>query len=298
MTFPIELFILFGVSVLCSSIGLYKFIYFISIGYGLSIAGCGSILLILHSGEMPWLIRCLCIILIVYGLRLAAYLAVREKGNGTYRRHMDDQVSDGSQDMGVKIMIWFCCAVLYAMMVSPICYRIMRGIAQMEEAAIAAGAAEAQATDASKISIVTGLDAWTLDASIWIGAGLMALGLILEWASDVSKNRQKKKYPGEVCRRGLYRIVRCPNYFGELVMWTGVLVSGVTSFETVGQWIIAGLGYLGIVFVMFSGTRRLEIRQNRTYGNDPAYRRYVKRVPIIIPFLPLYSVERWKWLVF
>ena len=30
---------------------------------------------------------------------------------------------------------------------------------------------------------------------------------------------------------------------------------------SVGQWIIAALGYMGIVYVMFSGARRLELRQ-------------------------------------
>ena len=35
------------------------------------------------------------------------------------------------------------------------------------------------------------------------------------------------------------------------------------------QWLIAGIGYAGIVFVMFSGARRLELRQNAAYGSYP-----------------------------
>ena len=48
---------------------------------------------------------------------------------------------------------------------------------------------------------------------------------------------------------------------------------------------------------MFGGARRLEIRQNKSYGDDPEYRRYVATTPIMIPFVPLYSVEKYKWLV-
>ena len=96
---------------------------------------------------------------------------------------------------------------------------------------------------------------------------------------------------------GLYRLVRCPNYLGEMVFWTGVLVSGIDALQGVGQWVMALIGYVGIVFVMFSGARRLEIRQNKNYGKDPEYQQYVKTVPILLPFIPLYSVEKYKWLI-
>ena len=42
--------------------------------------------------------------------------------------------------------------------------------------------------------------------------------------------------------------------------------------------------------------RRLEIRQNKNYGQDPEYQAYVKSVPILLPFIPLYSVEKYKFL--
>lgn len=61
--------------------------------------------------------------------------------------------------------------------------------------------------------------------------------------------------------------------------------------------ILALLGCLGIIFVMFSVTRRLEIRQNKNYGNDPEYQKHVKTVPVLVPFIPLYSVEKYKFLI-
>ena len=36
------------------------------------------------------------------------------------------------------------------------------------------------------------------------------------------------------------------------------------------------IGYIGIVFVMFSGARRLEIRQDKNYGEDKEYKKYKK----------------------
>jgi steroid 5-alpha reductase family enzyme len=82
-----------------------------------------------------------------------------------------------------------------------------------------------------------------------------------------------------------------------MIFWTGVFVSGIGSLSGFWQWFLALVGYLGIIYVMFSGARRLEIRQNKNYGNDPEYQAYVKKVPILLPLIPLYSVEKYKFLV-
>jgi hypothetical protein len=60
---------------------------------------------------------------------------------------------------------------------------------------------------------------------------------------------------------------------------------------------LALFGYVLLIYIMFSGARRLELRQNKYYGNDLEYKKYVKTVPIMLPFVPLYSVEKYKWLV-
>ena len=55
-------------------------------------------------------------------------------------------------------------------------------------------------------------------------------------------------------------------------------------------------GYIGIVYVMFSGARRLELRQVVTYGNDPEFQKYIKKTPILLPFVPIYSLIKYEWL--
>ena len=264
MTFPIELCIVFGVAVLFSSVGLYRFIWFTSVGYGLSVAGAGGILLLLFHARAETVTLVCCAVMLFFGCRLAAFLLHRDLSPGSWRKKEGEQAGPDSTAMGVRLMCWFGCAVLYAMMASPLVYRLVSGQAP---------------------------DGW-----VTAGAVLMGLGAVLETAADASKSRQKKKYPGEVCRRGLYHFVRCPNYLGEILFWTGVLIAGITVFVSPGQWIIAGLGYLGILFVMFSAARRLEERQDRVYGQDPRYQRYVKRVPILLPFIPLRSLRNWKFL--
>lgn len=263
--FPNHIWILLAVSLLLSSIGFRHYIWFFSIGYGVAIAGEGLAMLLMYGRQLTVGTALCCAALILYGCRLGGYLAYRELKLKTYHENMRGEIKDSQTvPFGVKMAIWIACAALYVLQASPVFYRLHN----------ASGS----------------------QASTYIGAVLMFFGIALEAAADQQKNQAKKKNPKRFVSTGLYRIVRCPNYLGEMILWTGAVISGIGSVHG-GQWIIVILGYLGIAYVMFSGARRLEIRQNRNYGADPEYQQYVKTVPILIPFVPLYSVEKHKWLV-
>ena len=256
---------LVGLAMLVSAMGFYKFIYFISLGYGFSIACIGIALVLVFRNVMNPVLFFMCVMLVIYGCRLGGYLALREWRNASYRNHMKTEVNDGTgMPFFVKICIWISCALLYVLEVSPIVFRLQNGGA--------------------------------VDAVTLFGAVVMACGILLESMSDHQKSASKKINPKRFCDTGLFRIVRCPNYLGEILFWTGVLVSGVTTFQGVWQWAAAIAGWACIVYIMFGGARRLEIRQNKNYGNDPEYQAYVKRTPIILPFVPLYSVEKYTFL--
>lgn len=261
--------ILFALAMLVSSIGFKNYVWFISLGYGFSIAAAGLLMLILfHATLTPGTILC-CVIFFLYGCRLGGYLAYRELKSSSYKKNMVGEIKDGNTvSLGGKLAIWISCALLYAAQVSPVFFR-MKNVAN----SIAAD------------------NAW-----VFIGAFIMVCGITLESAADIQKNKAKKVNPKRWVDTGLFRIVRCPNYLGEMIFWTGVLISGIGAVKG-WQWLVCALGYSGIIFVMFSGARRLEVRQNKRYGSDPEYQKFVKTVPILLPFVPLYSVEKYKWLV-
>ncbi len=257
---------MFVVALVFSSIGFKKYVWFISIGYGFSVAAIGVALLITGREQLTAGTACACVLFILYGLRLGGYLAFRELRSSSYNSKMKTEIKSGD-DMSVvaKCAIWMSAALLYACETSPVIFRLANGSGT--------------------------------DALLIIGMIISAVGLIVETTADLQKNAAKKVNPKRFVDTGLFRIVRCPNYFGEMLFWTGVFVGGITIYAGPLQWIVALLGYVGIIYVMFGGARRLEIRQNKSYGNDPEYRRYVKTTPIMIPLVPLYSVEKYTWLV-
>ena len=266
MVFPLNFWLLFAAAMLISAIGFKNYVWFISLGYGFSIAGEGLLMLILYGQAItPGTILC-CVLFILYGLRLGGYLAIREFKSGSCKKNMVGEIKDGKTvPFGVKIAIWVTCALLYVTQVSGVFYRLVNE---------------------------AGTNVWT-----WIGAAVMIGGVTLESAADIQKNNAKKVNPKRFVDTGLYRIVRCPNYLGEMIFWTGVLISAIGGVTHWGQWIVVAVGYIGIIFVMFSGARRLELRQDKNYGADPEYQKYVTTVPILLPFIPLYSVKKHKWLV-
>ena len=266
MALPVNFWVLFAVCMLVSSIGFKNYVWFISLGYGFSIAAEGLVMLFMYGKNLTLGTIICCVLFIIYGCRLGGYLAIREFKSSSYKKNMTGEIKDGKTvPFGVKIAIWVTCAVLYVTQISGVFYRLHNGC---------------------------GSNLFT-----YIGAVIMVCGVTLESAADIQKNNAKKINPRRFVDTGLYRIVRCPNYLGEMIFWTGVLISGIGAVSGVGQWIVVLVGYIGIIFVMFSGARRLEIRQDKNYGNDPEYQKYVTTVPILLPFIPLYSVKKHKWLV-
>ena len=259
------IWILFAVSMLVSAIGFKHYIWFFSIGYGFAIAAEGLAMLLMYGKTLTLGTVLCCAVFILYGCRLGGYLAYREVKLTTYRENLKGDIKDSKTvPFGVKVAIWVACAALYVLQASPVFYRLNNQ---------------------------SGSDVWT-----YIGAAVMLLGFVMEAVADKQKSAAKKKNSRAFVSTGLYSFVRCPNYLGEMILWTGAVIAGIGSVHG-AQWIVVVLGYLGIAYVMFSGTRRLELRQNRNYGADPEYQKYIRTVPILIPFVPLYSVEKHKWLV-
>ena len=251
-------------AVLCA-VGFYKFVYFLSIGYGFAVAGGGIavfIMALVVGTEGPlWVLLVQAALFLAYGIRLSGFLLVREIKNAAYRKTLKEATgNEKKMPFFVLFTIWVCVAILYTAQVSPMLFRVTNN--------------------------TTGV---ILPV---IGFAVSVFGLILESIADNQKSAQKKDNPDMVATKGLYKMCRCPNYLGEIIFWTGVFVSGINTYSTVGQWITAIIAYICIVFIMFNGAQRLEKRQMARYGGNKEYNDYANKTPIIIPLLPIYHLNK------
>lgn len=258
-----EFFILFIVSLVLCCVGFKRFVWFMSVGYGISAAGIGAALFVmaLVKGEYSVIYLIQCLLFVVYGVRLGGFLLVRELKNKNYQSKMNEIGMNAAPPIFVSIFMWIYCGVIYVFQASAPVYRLVNG-----------GAAAP-------------------NAFAYIGTVISAAGIILEALSDKQKSAQKAKNPGMPAMEGLFKMCRCPNYFGEILFWTGAFLSGI-GIVNGAQWIIAVIGYVEIVFIMFSGAKRLEKRHIKNYGDKPEYNAYADHTPILIPLLPVYHMVK------
>jgi 3-oxo-5-alpha-steroid 4-dehydrogenase 1 len=114
---------------------------------------------------------------------------------------------------------------------------------------------------------------WLADPRLWIGVGLFVLGYrINRWADAVLAGLRR---PGEtgykIPRGGLYEWISCPNYFGELLEWTG--------------WAIATWSVAGLSFALFTAANLVPraLTHHRWYREK--FPEYPARRKAVIPFV-------------
>jgi protein-S-isoprenylcysteine O-methyltransferase Ste14 len=110
---------------------------------------------------------------------------------------------------------------------------------------------------------------WLWDPRFLVGVGLFLAGLMINWQADRILRELRK--PGESGYKipvgGLYHLVSCPNYLGEMLEWTG--------------WAIATWSVPGLMFAVYTAANLLpRARANHqwyreTFSDYPSSRKAV-----------------------
>ena len=71
----------------------------------------------------------------------------------------------------------------------------------------------------------------------------------------------------------------------------GNFVAGIVAYAAWWHWLMALIGIVCIVLIMMGSTKRMEFKQDDRYGGDPKYDAYVHSVPVLLPWVPLYTLK-------
>ena len=123
-----------------------------------------------------------------------------------------------------------------------------------------------------------------VDVFLIVGIAIWIVGFVIEVSADNQKSRfrQSPDNASRFIESGIWRWSRHPNYFGEILLWSGI---AVCAFPVLHGWQYATLlspVFVWLLLTKISGVRMLEASAQRRWGNDPEYVRYISTTPTLI----------------
>jgi steroid 5-alpha reductase family enzyme len=124
-----------------------------------------------------------------------------------------------------------------------------------------------------------------INTVFFIGLALFLLGFAVEVIADNQKTKFRSipENKDQFINEGLWARSRHPNYFGEITLWTGITVMGISTFEGMNYLAIFSPIFSYLLLVYVSGVRMLEFRGHRKWGHLDEYNTYKKNTPKLIP---------------
>ncbi len=118
-----------------------------------------------------------------------------------------------------------------------------------------------------------------------VGAVIWLIGFLFEVVADYQKRkfRRNPANKGRFINSGLWSKSRHPNYFGEIMLWTGVFIIAIPVLKG-WQWVaILSPIFVYLLLNKISGVPGLEAKADKKWGGQADYEKYKAETPILIP---------------
>jgi len=122
----------------------------------------------------------------------------------------------------------------------------------------------------------------------WIGAAIWVLGMFWETVADAQKSKFKSKdeNDGDFIDVGLWKWSRHPNYFGEITLWTGILIMAIPVLSGLSWLVVISPIFVYVLLTRISGINLQEEQAKERWGDDPEYQKYREKTPALFPKPP------------
>jgi len=199
------------------------------------------------SGAGNWL---LLMMVTVWGLRLAGYLAKRNLGNGEDFRYRAMRRKHGER---------FAIVSLYSV------FGLQGALMFVVSLPVTLGQRDTNA--GAGFVVLLGFIVW-------------AIGAYFEVVGDAQLARFKRdpRNTDQIMDQGLWGLTRHPNYFGDCLVWWGLAIIGAT--QGAGPWAFLGAIVMTVLLVRVSGAALLD---RLLAKRKPGYAEYMERTSGFIP---------------
>ena len=193
----------------------------------------------------------------LWGLRLGAYLAIRNIGHGEDARyaHWRTRIEDAGGSFARHSLVYVF--GLQGLLLLVVSLPVQFGQLAAEPA--------------------------RLGHLAWTGTALWAAGFLFEAVGDwqLSRFKADPANRGRVLDTGLWRYTRHPNYFGNALLWWGIWVTACDAPSVV--WTAVGPALMTFFLLRVSGVTLLE---KSLTGSRPGYADYIRRTSTFLPWPP------------
>jgi steroid 5-alpha reductase family enzyme len=143
-------------------------------------------------------------------------------------------------------------------------------------------------TAAAALAVITGGAREPFGMIGIVGIAIWVAGMLIEIVADRQKSNFKANpdNAGKFNNVGLWAWSRHPNYFGEIVLWTGMAIVAVPVLHG-WQWAtLISPVFVAFLLIKVSGIPLLEARADKRWGGEDDYEAYKRGTPVLIPKPP------------
>ncbi len=143
-------------------------------------------------------------------------------------------------------------------------------------------------TASAALAAITSNNPQPLGVFFWVGAAVWLLGITFEAVADNQKSAFKNDPAnmGKFIDVGLWRWSRHPNYFGEITLWTGILIMAIPVLSGLSWLVVISPIFVTLLLTKISGVNLQNAQAKERWGDDPAYQAYRANTPALIPRPP------------
>ena len=125
------------------------------------------------------------------------------------------------------------------------------------------------------------------DIMFWAGAAITLIGIGTETVADWQKFKFKYKAENKdaFIQNGVWKYLRHPNYFGEILAWWGLFITVASSIPVQDLWVAFGPAWITILLLFITGIPTLERTYAEKYKDNEEYQKYKESTKKIIPFI-------------
>ncbi len=143
-------------------------------------------------------------------------------------------------------------------------------------------------TASAAVIAITTTNREPIGVFFFIGAAVWLLGITVETIADQQKSKFKSdpSNKGDFIDVGLWRWSRHPNYFGEITLWTGILIMAIPVLSGWSWLAVISPIFVTLLLTKISGINLQEEQAKERWGDDPEYQEYRRKTPVLIPRPP------------